>query len=385
LKTALKKYVLLVVKIGISLALLAYLVETARHDPNFGQLLAGKKEVGRLGAALAACLVAVTLTILRWKLLVQTLGMRFPLRDALRIGYVGYLCNLLPLGLVGGDAVKMVLLSHLHPREKTRAIASVLVDRYLGLVALLVLAGGATFLIDFESLQLPPDKQQSVLGAARVIQAAALAGCLGIALLFVPGFTDWSLWKRLEPLPLLGGFLHRLMGAMHVYRGRADVLAASVGLSLAVHSLYAVMFYVVGGAFLDPAGAPTPRPALLLHFAFVPIGMAAGTLPIGAQEATLNVLYPAFLPPPEATIAANKGFLMALVYRMFQVTIACFGVAFYFASRRELGHISDETAEIEELEEHLDEELAAAPRPDIDVPQIAASPVEPNGTGRVAD
>ena len=351
MKPKLKNLLSLALKIGVSVALLGYLIYSASQDENFGELLTGKKDRQGLAQAWLIAFAAVTLTIVRWKLLVATLGMRFPLRHALRIGYVGYLCNLMPLGLVGGDAVKMVLLSHLHPSRKTEAIASVLVDRYLGLVALLVLAGSATLVADFSGLEMSPSQQAGFVAACRAIQFAAVVACLGMALLFVPGFTDWSLWKRLEHWPLVGSFVHRLMGAMHVYRGRADVLLLAFLMSLGLHSLYAVMFYLLGGSLLDGSGAATPRPALAMHFAFVPIGMAAGTLPIGAQEATLNVMYPAFLPPGGAAIAANKGFLLTLVYRVFQVLIATLGIAYYVASRGELKHLEEEEQEIERIEE----------------------------------
>jgi uncharacterized membrane protein YbhN (UPF0104 family) len=351
LKHAVKNVVTLAVKIGVSVLLLSFLAWRAWQDENFENVIRGQKDLPWLAAAWLVCFASVTLTIFRWRLLVQTLGMRLSVRDALRIGYVGYLCNLLPLGLVGGDAVKMVLLSHLHPARKTDAVATVLVDRYLGLVALLFLAAMATLLVDFDELKMPPGVATGFLAACRTLQVAAVAGALGLALLFVPGFTTWSLWKRAEHWPLAGPFLHKLMGAMHVYRGRADVVIAALVMSMGLHALYAVMFYLVGGSLLDQAGQMTPRPELAMHFAFVPIGMATGTLPIGAQEATLTMLYPAFLQPLEASIAANKGFLLTLVYRCFQVLIATLGVAFYVASRRELAHVTQEEEEIEKLEE----------------------------------
>ncbi len=351
LKHSVKSVLSLSVKIGVSALLLGFLVYRAWQDENFENVIRGEKDLAWLSAAWLVCFASVTLTIFRWRLLVQTLGMQFPLRDALRIGYVGYLCNLLPLGLVGGDAVKMVLLSHLHPTRKTDAVATVLVDRYLGLVALLFLAASATLLVDFDALEMPPAVATGFLAACRTLQVAAVAGGLGLGLLFVPGFTTWSLWKRMEHFPLIGPFIHKLMGAMHVYRGRADVLLISLVMSMGLHALYALMFFLVGGSLLDQAGQMTPRPELAMHFAFVPIGMATGTLPIGAQEVALNVLYPAFLPPAEASIAANKGFLLTLVYRVFQVLIATLGVAFYVASRRELAHVTEEEEEIEKLEE----------------------------------
>src|SRR5205823_12211888 len=98
------------------------------------------------------CLLAVTITILRWHLLVHALGLSFTVRETLRAGFLGYLANLLPFGLVAGDSLKAVMLIHRNPRRKTEAVAAVLVDRVLGLYALLLLAAVASLLMPAEQL-----------------------------------------------------------------------------------------------------------------------------------------------------------------------------------------------------------------------------------------
>ena len=69
---------------------------------------------------------------------------RFP--DAIRISFWGYLFNLAPLGIVGGDLVKAVMLDHEHPQHRAKALASVLVDRVIGLYILFVVASAAILL-----------------------------------------------------------------------------------------------------------------------------------------------------------------------------------------------------------------------------------------------
>jgi len=83
------------------------------------------------------------------------------------------------------------------------------------------------------------------------------------------------------------------------------------------------MIYVIGSALLDGHGRPTPQPPLLDHAVFVPLAMAAGTLPQGFLEWLLTIFYEAFSPAD----TANKGLLIALVYRAIQIVAAGLGMA----------------------------------------------------------
>ena len=350
----LKKFGLLAAKIGVSVAILAYLIWNAAHQEGFKEHIYGQKDWLRLTVALVLVLMAVTLTVFRWQLLARTLGLEFSTKEALRVGFLGYAVNLLPLGLVGGDTVKAVFLARLHPTRKTEAVATVFVDRAIGLVALLLLAAVGTLLIDATALNIDESSRNTLLLLCRGIQVAAAVGVLGGVLLFVPGFTTSPLWNRLAGVPVVGGIIQKLMSAMHIYRGRADRLLLAMGMSLCVHLLYVVMIYLVGGALLDESGKHTPEPLLKDHFVFVPVVMAAGTLPWGILEWMLKLFYEAFSPAE----TASKGLLIALVYRVIQVAVAALGMAPFL--------LVPKAAPVTAAEELLDKEIlsrtdAAAP------------------------
>ncbi|MFN0020577.1 MAG: lysylphosphatidylglycerol synthase transmembrane domain-containing protein [Pirellulaceae bacterium] len=353
----LKKFALLAVKIGVSLAILGYLIYSASQKDGFQELIHGWRHWLwlRLGLAVLLVLAAVTLTVYRWKMLARTLGLEFSTREALRVGFFGYAVNLLPLGLVGGDGVKAVFLSRLNPTRKTEAVATVFVDRVIGLVALLLLAALGTLLIDLDQIGVGNrELQAQLLLLCRIIQGAAVAGIGGAALLFVPGFTTSSLWKVLARVPVVGGIIHKLMCAMHVYRGRADCLLLAMGMSLCVHLLFMFMIYLIGGALLDANGHATPPPRLLDHAVFVPVAMAAGTLPSGIFEWLLTIFYDAFSPGE----SGNKGLLIALVYRVIQVVVAGLGMAPFLLFPKAGAVLAGEQEQPEDLLARTD---AAAP------------------------
>ncbi|HKM51822.1 MAG TPA: flippase-like domain-containing protein, partial [Isosphaeraceae bacterium] len=86
--------------------------------------------------------ISLIITYLRWYLLVRVIEPRFTLRSTLLLGFIGYVFNLVIPGAVGGDVVKAAYLARMHIR-KTQAIASMVIDRILGLLGLFILAAVA--------------------------------------------------------------------------------------------------------------------------------------------------------------------------------------------------------------------------------------------------
>lgn len=334
-----KKFVGPVVKIGISVALLAFLGWRAAQDKKLPDLIDGPKNWLMLALALLAVLAAVLITIVRWHLLLRTLGLQFTLRESLRAGFMGYLFNLLPLGLAGADAVKAGFLIHRNPTRKTEAIATVIIDRVIGLYALLVVAGGAALMLDFDALSFrePIDKERTII-LCRIAQYIGLASTIIFGLMLIPGATNLSLWDRLEHIAGIGPVLKKLVGAMRTYRRASGRLLLAVTMSFAVHTFYVAMVFLVG------RGLCSPQPSLGTHFVFTPISMIAGALPIGTLEATLGALYYVFSP---AGVPDSQGVLIAFTYRLLQISVATIGVFYYLAGRQEVQQLMEENKQAE--------------------------------------
>ena len=102
-----------------------------------------------LAAAWGCCTVATVLTFIRWWFLIRALGVPCRFRDSIRISFWGYLFNLAPLGIVGGDLVKAVMLDHEHRGYRAKAVASVFADRVIGLYVLFLVATAAILLTGY--------------------------------------------------------------------------------------------------------------------------------------------------------------------------------------------------------------------------------------------
>jgi len=335
-----KKLLSTVAKLAVSGLLLGYLGWMAAGDPQFAELVAGPKNWPVLLLTLPVCLAAVTITILRWHLLIRTLGLRFSVRETLRAGFLGYLANLLPFGLVAGDSLKAVMLIHRNSRRKTEAVTAVFVDRVLGLYALLLLAAIASFLLPAEQLaRLADADRTAIIRLCWVVQTAALLCSMGLVVMLIPAVTRSRLWDLLEHAPLVGPILHKLVAAMRAYRQRVDLLLAAIGVSLVIHLLYCTAILIMTRS-IGIAAEYRPSPGSI--FVIVPPSMIAGALPLGFYEVAITLLFRAASPdgaPP------NMGLLIALGYRLIQISIATIGMGYWLARRSEVRELMHEAQE----------------------------------------
>lgn len=337
-----KKFLLILVKIGISAAIIAYLVWDAYRNQAFGNLWAQPKNWWLLTGAGLLCGSAVVVTLVRWYYLVRALGLPFTLKDAMRLGFLGYLFNLAPMGIVSGDLLKAVLLARQQHGHHAKAVATVIIDRIIGLYMLLVVASVAILLTGF--YQFPNEK---IRYFCQAILALTVGGAVGIGMMLMPDPTGGRLPTLIGRIPLVGGAVVQLVGAMGMYRHRMGVLVASCVMSLGVHSLFST------GIFLLTWGLYSESHTLGTQFVAAPLAALTGVVPVpvGPFEYVLNSLFSSIPLPDGGHMLTGQGFVVALGYRIITVGTAAIGVVYYLASRQELAaalHDVEETATLDE-------------------------------------
>ncbi len=327
----LRNIVLTILKLGLPTALFAYLLWSVPAE-DYRAFANQPKRWELLLAAQAIALLAIITSFLRWRLLVLAFGIPFTVREALRLGFLGYLLNFISFGSVGGDVFKAILVARDKPEKRPEAVASVLLDRALGLLGLVLLAWIS--LVAFADDSLSPLLVGIRRGAA-IMSVFAMVG-LTIAVLAGRWFDrliDWG-----SGLPLAGETLARMARAVRALRTRPYILPLLTLMAVLVHSLLALTIYLIS------SGIYPEHPSLKEHLMIVPPGMAAGTLPlapggIGVQEGALAGLFQQLARLPEK----YSGMLVATVYRMITVAIAGIGVLYYLASHgREFEFVKQE-------------------------------------------
>jgi len=308
----------------------------------------GRSLDGRLlGLAFAIYLVGMVTTFVRWFFLVGVVEPTFRLRAALLLGFIGNLFNLVIPGAVGGDLIKAAYLVRMHV-NKTQAIASMVIDRILGLLGLFILAAVAGAVAW-------PVATESVHRLTLVVWGAVAAGFMGLTLIFTQGLS------RRFPGLLAGHskratILRELNVMSSTYRSRLGVVAGCLTMASCSHSMFVVAFYLVSRTLF-----PNMATTLGQHFLMVPLTLftTAVPLPFGALGLSEQVGQELF-----KLVAHPGGALAMMGFRvlMYGGGLVCAGV--YLAN---LHQVRGLTADAEHLEEEIDEgtldEPGTAPEP----------------------
>jgi uncharacterized membrane protein YbhN (UPF0104 family) len=293
-----------------------------------------------LAIALAIYLVGIVSTFFRWYLLVRVIDRRFTPRAAVLLGFIGNVFNLVIPGAVGGDLIKAAYLAQMHVK-KTQAIASMVIDRIVGLLGLFTLATIAGAAVYHTA---PSDVR-------RLIVAAWVATGLGVLLLaaiFAQAFTRMfpGLGQGHSRLHLITAELKEMSTT---YRRRLDVVGTCFGMSMGNHSLNVLAFYLVGKMLY-----PSMTTTLAEHFLMAPLTLftMAVPLPFGALGLSEGVADQLF-----ALVGHPSGFLAMMGFRVLMYGGALVGAIVYLAKLKDVRGLTASAHQIEEelIEGELDE------------------------------
>ena len=245
-----KRTALVGAKIGVSLALLAYLLSTT--DLSALEEKVRSADLVDLLAAVLCFLLMLALATWRWQLLLGALGAPAPIRRLTASYLVAtFFNNFLPSN-IGGDIVRVRDSSRLTGSVAT-SVAVVGIDRILGFGALYVLAAVA--------FVMAPPVVRGLAGArVTLLGLAALFGFLAL-LFFRPGIAGWLMTvTRLRSIDWAREQFEVVQGAVHAYRARVGTIWLAGAASLVIQAL-AVLYYL---AIAHALGIPLPASAAFL-------------------------------------------------------------------------------------------------------------------------
>lgn len=328
-------------KYAIGFALLAFVVWRSWDDkiladggtqPGLSTTLRQTPDPVMIVWAAALMVVVIGAQFYRWYLLVRGVGLPFTLRNAFRLGFVGYFYNIFLPGAIGGDFLKAFFIAGEHPARRPVAVATVVIDRLLGLfglVLLVTLVGGWCWL-DANPLILENEYLRTIVRSTAITVGVIVMGWLLLGLL--PERTKnrfEELLHRLKPRKL-GQTLAELWFAVRTYRERPGTIYSGILLSAVAHVCMVLLIFICVRVF------PLTSPATLIETAIIaPIGyIAQAFFPapggVGGAEAIFGFLY-TLLHRPEAT-----GVMGRLTLRVFEWTLGFCGYLIYLNMRKEL-------------------------------------------------
>jgi uncharacterized protein (TIRG00374 family) len=302
-----RKKLFSVIQILIAVALLAF-VFTTLDDKSALWDAARSAAAGWpfILAGLGCFFICLAICIFRWNILLRAQGIRLPFWRVSCIFYIGHFFNIVLPGSTGGDVIKSCYIVGEAPDKKTEAVATVFIDRIVGLVALVL------FSITIMLARLPFFLRYTETKLALAFNSALLIGSVaGSFLVFRQNlFEKWTVFRKLESRTALGAVLARFYNAFHLCFRKPAVLAQTFVLSILNHFVLILMEFALGRGL----GIQLPFTDFLSVF---PIINAVAAIPVtpgglGTREATTKFLLGVF-----GVDGASAVTLSLLVYGAF--------------------------------------------------------------------
>ncbi len=259
-----KKWLFGIIKICVSGALILYLVRRTDLREVWETVQAADWRI--LTGAFFLFYVGYAITASRWRVLLGALGKAPRFWFLFRSFTVAVFFNNFLPSTVGGDAMRMYD-SWRSGVSKTSSVAAVLMDRFMGLAALLLFALCGLLLGAHGSFA---ESNLVILVGA----GAALAFLMLLALMFLPDTVSSRFSGAMSLLPgRVADGVNSIVTTLRSFAQRREALVSALILSIALQTNVIVYHWLVAGAF----GLDVP---LHVFFLIIPVAIAVMMLPI---------------------------------------------------------------------------------------------------------
>jgi uncharacterized protein (TIRG00374 family) len=237
----------------------------------------------------------------RWTLLIRMLGLQITASRAFALTMVGQFYNNFMPGSTGGDLLKAYYASKNTPK-RTQVVLSVLIDRIVGLLALIIL-GGTMAAIQWH---IPQCRKIAIASGLILLMVA-----LGLTVFYVP------VLRRLTGLNFILGKLpmqkqvQSAVAALNLYGQRPWLMLGTLVMSFPVHVTCIVSAMFAGKAFGLPLEAK-------YYWVVVPVVVLSGAIPISPQGAGVMEFF-AILLTKKWGCTVTHAFLLTMSIRLVQM------------------------------------------------------------------
>jgi uncharacterized protein (TIRG00374 family) len=316
-----RQFLLNIAKYTFSISLITWLVVTDRLNfSSVAKLFI--PEIVLVGMALV--LVNVVVISERWRQLFMTQNLFISRFETFKLSMIGIFFNIVMPGGVGGDLIKGFYFVRQNPQSRAGAMSSVLMDRILGLYAMICMALVA-MLTHFQYI-----KNHNALWMMFVfVMFLFLIGTSGLIFLFSSLGVKLLQIDFLKKVPLREKFL-KLFESFQSYRAHLPTLASALVLSIIAQSLSILFLFYVGqkSGILDLP--------LSVYFFLAPLGFMATAIPIspagvGVGQAAFLYLFNVY-----SGTTTDLGSVIITVMQLINFLTGLFGAYFYMTSKIKL-------------------------------------------------
>ena len=279
--------------------------------------------------------MTIVLGLVRWRLVLGAQGLNLSLLRTAEISFVAHFFNSFLLGSTGGDLLKAYYAARETHHKKAEAVMTVLIDRLVGLFAMLL----------FACLMMPPNldllRKHRRLAALCWLAVLMMSACGSVlSLSFWGGLSrTWSsarVWLRRLPKAEL---LERALDAARQFGREPMLLGKLLGISMVLNVCCVLQIMVLGWGL----GLQIPPLAL---FVIVPVIVCVSALPITPSGLGLREnLYVLMLTVPELHVDATRALSLSLLAYAGSLFWSLVGGLVYL-SRRDQDHLAEIAAPV---------------------------------------
>jgi uncharacterized membrane protein YbhN (UPF0104 family) len=332
-----KQILKIALKFLLAAGIIYYLVSQGKLD--FSLIRQSLKQPQNYLVAILFLIIQITLGAYRWKILLRSgTNAALPFLKILKVSWIGlFFSSVLP-GAVTGDLIKVIYARDFDPKmSKTFLVMSVLMDRIIGLMGLLLLTGLFSLFTYSEMIQIS-EKMKYLLSVNMLLSFGSLTFIL---LLFSPEKVQNLVISLSENIPFLGKRIGKTLSQTWAFGRDKAGIAKTLVISLIVQSFNIAAFWVVSSPFYEV-------PLNVAHaFTFMPVGLIAVAIPIspaglGVGHAVFNNLF--------AIFGIKNGASLFNLHFMAYVCLNLLGIIPYLLTNKASRHHLP-SMEMEEIQE----------------------------------
>jgi len=307
-----KKTLFWILKLCISIGILWYIF--SRPDISLHKIVEYIKnlEPSRLLMAVGLYIVIIFITCLRWQKLLKGQGIHLPFFKTLELNFIGLFFNAFMPSMTGGDVVKAYYVSK-HSDQRLEAATTVLIDRVVGMLALLTIGAVASlYAISEPQIRKP---------AISIVVFFLIIIILCIVFFNKRLMRKFSFDVKKEKWQKLIVSLKRVYSAFYIYRAKKALLVEVFLMSIVIQIMSVLMNYQIAlGLGLDVS--------MKYFFLFIPIISVISAIPItfagwGIGESMYKYFFGL------VTEACGLAITMSIIVRLIALILNLFGGIFY--------------------------------------------------------
>ena len=249
-----KKKVFTIIQITIAILILAVIFFKLQQSGQLTQLLdAINRTIGNwpyliitfIGLFLSAFFCTV-----RWGCLLKAQDVHIKFSRQFTLYLIGQFFSAFMLGSTGGDVIKAYYVSTETKHKRAEVVATVIVDRIIGLIALVILLAILTVARINFFLSSPETKIAIWFNMSLLI-----AVTVGLLIIFKRNLLEkWSLFRKFEESTSIGKVIGKVYNAMHICFNQPGLMPKVLFLSFLNHISMAVWGFYIAMALGIPNG-----------------------------------------------------------------------------------------------------------------------------------